>query len=67
MWEVHTLLRDLSSRDAETIAAGLLELDVDPEALSLWTRLALLAVQLDDPETLAEFQGGVAQGPPTRR
>jgi len=67
MWEVHALLRDLGSRDAETIAAGLAALDVDPEALSIWTRLSLLAVQLDDAETLAEIQGGVAQGPANTR
>jgi len=63
MWEVHALLRDLQTRSTETTAAGLAALEVDAQALAQWTRLSLLAVQLDDSETRAELEGGVAKVP----
>ncbi len=53
-WFVRALLTEASGESTDTIASYLRVLEIDGGALVAWTRLALLSLQLDDPETSAE-------------
>jgi tetratricopeptide (TPR) repeat protein len=68
-WLVRAVLQETPGESADTVAGYLHALELDGRALLDWTRLALLALELGDPETReATAQGLLAlEGDPARR
>lgn len=68
-WFVRALLLESSGETAETIAGYLRALEIDSRTLVDWTELALLSIELGDPETSAGAAERVlaSQSDPARR